>query len=83
MIRLGSRVRDKITGFEGITTGHCKYLYGCNQYNIVSRVKDGKPSECFWFDDGRIELIDEGIDAESVKGTDNGGQQNESPGIQG
>ena len=82
-IRLGSKVRDKVTGFEGITTGYCTYLYGCNQYNIVSRVVDGKPSECFWFDDGRIELVSDGINAESVKGTANGGPQRESPGRQG
>ena len=83
MIKLGSRVMDKVTGFEGITTGYCTYLYGCNQYNIVSQVKDGKPSEVFWYDDGRVEFIDDGINAEDVKGTKNGGPQRESPGRQG
>ena len=29
-IKLGIKVRDKVTGFEGIATARIKYLNGCN-----------------------------------------------------
>lgn len=29
MVTLGARVKDNITGFEGIATGRAEYLYGC------------------------------------------------------
>lgn len=41
----GKKVKDKITGFEGIVVAKCIYLTGCNQYGVgdgvaVSDVKD-------------------------------------------
>lgn len=34
-IKLGSRVRDRITGFEGIAVARVEYLTGCTQYGIT------------------------------------------------
>ena len=84
MIKLGSRVRDKVTGYEGITTGYCTYLYGCGQYNIIPGLQsDGKLGESYWFDEGRIEVVGSGINPEEVKADKNGGPQRDSPGRQG
>lgn len=67
MIDLGLRGRDKVTGFEGIITGRAQYIYGCDQYVLVPPVKDGKCGENQWFDEGRIEVLGPGLNAESVR----------------
>ena len=44
MIKLGSKVRDSITGLEGIATARTEYLYGCVRITITpTELKDGKP----------------------------------------
>lgn len=61
MIKLGSKVKDTLTGFEGIATGRTEWLYGCVRITIEPDKldKDGKciPSE--WFDEQRVELVTE------------------------
>ena len=79
VIKLGQKGRDKVTGFEGIIAGHADYLYGCDQYMLTPKSTDGKAAESCWFDDGRIEVISEGIDPESVKAKKNGGPNFEAP----
>lgn len=60
-IRLGSRVRDTITGFEGIATGRSIWLYGCERICIeVDKLENGKTIEPEWFDDQRVELVKAG-----------------------
>ncbi len=78
-IELGMKAKDKITGFEGIITGHVKYLYGCDQYCLNSEAKDGKLSDSGYFDEGRIEVIGRGILPEEVKGEKNGGENRDCP----
>lgn len=75
MIELGKKGKDKITGLEGIITGRATYLYGCDQYCLVPKSKDGAISEGAWFDEGRLEVIDEGIKPESVQVEEKGGPQ--------
>jgi hypothetical protein len=59
-IQFGTRVRDRITGFEGIATAHCDYISGCNQTLVTPPVKDGKFEAGQWFDDQRIEVLNKG-----------------------
>lgn len=58
-IQLGSKVRDAITGFEGIATGRTDWLYGCTRITIEPDKldKEGKPIEAQWFDEQRIEVV--------------------------
>lgn len=79
---LGKEVRDKITGFTGICTGHAEYLYGCDQYNIVPTAKpgEGKLGDTLWFDEGRLEVVGPGVTAEEVRGQKPGGPNHEAPG---
>ncbi len=56
---LGHKCRDRITGFEGVVTGVCEYLTGCNQVLIVGCVTgDGKSAESNWFDVQRVEQLE-------------------------
>jgi hypothetical protein len=58
MIKLGSKVRDTISGFEGIATGRAVYLNGCISVNVEGPIKtDGERSN-LWFDEQRIEVIE-------------------------
>lgn len=80
MIELGKKARDKVTGFEGIITGHCRYLYGCDQYLLKPQVKsDGSMIDGEWMDEGRIEVIGDGIDPEEVQTDEPGGFQSDCP----
>jgi hypothetical protein len=52
MIKLGIRVKDKITGFSGVVSGFVTYLSGCNQALVILEVgKDGTFKDGQWFDD--------------------------------
>ncbi len=57
MIKLGDKVKDTITGFEGVAVAECEYLYGCKQFQIEGVDKDGAPKS-WWFDFQRIEEIE-------------------------
>jgi hypothetical protein len=59
MINLGSKYRDKITGFEGIATGFCQYISGCHQALICPPVAaDGAKRDSNWFDVQRLEQLE-------------------------
>lgn len=74
----GAKVRDKVTGFEGVVTARCEYMTGCIQYVVVPTVdKDGKEGKSTWMDEARMELVP--VEKEKiavVKKKDSGGPQN-------
>jgi len=57
-MQLGIKAKDKITGFEGVVTGVCKYISGCNQALLTPPVKDGAYVEPHWFDVQRVEALE-------------------------
>lgn len=78
MKNLGKKAKDKITGFEGIIIGKCIYLYGCAQYGINPKVdKEGKKQELGWFDEGRVQIVGDGIAPEEVRVEENGCENRE------
>ena len=80
MKNLGKEATDKVTGFTGTIIGKCFYLFGCAQYGVVPKVdKDGKAGEAQWFDEGRVEIVGNGILPEDVKSEINGGPQSDGP----
>lgn len=72
MENLGKRAKDKITGLEGIIIGKTTYLYGCDCYGIAPPATDGKCPDSCWFDEGRIEIIGDGVQPDSVRVEKNG-----------
>ena len=57
---LGTKVRDKITGFTGIVTGYCTYLTGCNRALVEPPVDEkGADVESQWCDEQRLERVGE------------------------
>ena len=71
--KFGKKARDKVTGLVGIITGKIVWMYGCNQYCIVPPVdKEGKVVDGSWFDEGRIEIIEDAIEPKDVQVARNG-----------
>ena len=62
MIRLGEKVKDTISGFEGFATARTIYFYGCIRVLVEPSglAKDGKPHEGQWFDEARLGSASEG-----------------------
>lgn len=61
-IKLGSRVKDSITGFEGIAVARTEWLYGCSRITIESTkldIANGEPIPLHSFDEQRVVLIEE------------------------
>lgn len=61
MVKLGSKVKDSISGFCGIATGRFEYLYGCIRIAVAAQQtdKDGKVSESSVFDEDQLETLEE------------------------
>ena len=65
-IKLGSKVRDKVTGFEGTATARIEYMNGCIQYCVRPKVgPDGKMPEHEYIDVQELEIIKD-IDGQQI-----------------
>lgn len=56
MIKLGSRVRDKETSYDGKVTGRAEYLYEKSMVLVENKDTTGRPIEK-WIAEDRIEVI--------------------------
>lgn len=57
-INLGDKVRDTVTGLEGIVTSRSEFLNGCIRVGIQPQeVKDGKPADSVWVDEPQCEVV--------------------------
>lgn len=80
MQNFGKKAKDKVTGFKGIITGRCDYMYGCGQYLLMPVVdKNGKKMDGEWFDEGRIEITGKGVNPEAVQAEKPGCENREHP----
>lgn len=55
-IELGTRVRDRVSAYEGTVTARYEYLNGCERYEVSGADKDGKP-EAFVFDVQQLQVL--------------------------
>ena len=57
---LGLRVRERVTGMEGVVTSISFDLYGCIQAILNPGMdKDGKPKDQHYYDVSRLEILDD------------------------
>ena len=57
-IKLGQRVRDSITGYEGVAICRAEWLYGCVRITIQGDLdKDGKMPEAVCIDEDQLIVI--------------------------
>lgn len=59
-IKLGSLVKDTITGFTGIAIGRTEFGFGCIHIRVQAKglTKEGDPIPAQSFDDQRIEVLE-------------------------
>lgn len=77
-IKLGQKVKDIVTGFEGIATARVEYLNGCVQYCVKLQAlsKDGAVQDGTYFDEGQLKVVGSGV---LVLRRDTGGPQHDTP----
>lgn len=76
MIELGKEGKDRITGFVGIVTARHTYITGCDQYTLTPKKnEDGDIKDQYSFDEGRVEVIGDGILVATVQTKVKGGPQ--------
>lgn len=58
-VALGSKAKDKVTGFEGIVTSRTQCLHMGNRYDVtpVGVAPDGKLKEVYGFDEAALEVM--------------------------
>lgn len=62
---LGDKVKDRVSGFQGIITTRTEHLNGCKQYGINPPIdKTGKMLEGYNIDGEQLDLIDKGLNKE-------------------
>lgn len=59
MANLGDKVKDNITGIEGVITAKVEYLNGLISFEVSPRYVPGQESESRWIDEKRIIVLHE------------------------
>ena len=56
---IGDKLKDRVSGYEGIVMAVTYYSTGCIQYGVaLDRTnKDGGLEDWQWFDQSRVELV--------------------------
>jgi hypothetical protein len=91
-IELGDRVRDPITGYQGICTCVTTWLHGCIRVGVQAEaLHDGKPVEDRHFDQSQLIVVDKRVHEPMVLGVvakpapeerrSSGGPSRETPGF--
>lgn len=58
MIQLGDKVKDTVSGFEGIATGKIIWMNGCVRFAVQGKAKKGeKPDDVVWIDEPQLIVI--------------------------
>ncbi len=78
-IKLGTKIRCKVTGLEGVATSRIEYLNGCVQYGLTPKAKENeaKYPDTAYLDEDQIEIIK--AKKVEVKSTRTGGPQINQP----
>lgn len=86
MIELGDKVRDKVTGYEGIATSKTEFLNGCIQVEVTPKIKRGsnpKPEDIvgMGIDIQQLERVGDGINTptKKIKQSNTGGRMRMVP----
>ena len=77
MIELGNKVKDIVTGYEGIAVSRIEYLNGCVQYCVKPKVgKDGKIAEGEFIDQEQLKDLGKAV---KVVAKPTGGNMSDTP----
>lgn len=54
----GQKVKDVVSGLEGVIDSACICLNGCKKYTVQPPAKDGTKPDAWWVDEASIRLLD-------------------------
>lgn len=58
MLKNGDRVRDRISGLEGIVVGEHQWMFGCRRLSVQpDKLHEGKPIDNVTFDEPQLVLM--------------------------
>jgi len=77
MIELGDKVKDAVSGLEGIVVSEIQYLNGCQQFGIQAPFQDGKMPVAEYVDIGQLIILKKGVVVNVT--VDPGGHQSYAP----
>lgn len=78
MIKLGNKVKDIVTGYEGIAVSKVEYLNGCVQYCVKPKIDaDGKMPEGQYIDVQQLRFVESGLEELEISPT--GGVMSDTP----
>lgn len=78
-ITLGQKLRDKVTGFEGIAISRVEYLNGCVQFCLKPKINKKSPEKIedgIYVDEGQLEVVGDGV---SITAKNTGGPSADAP----
>lgn len=62
VVACGDKVRDPITGFEGIVVSRTEYLFGCVRVAVQGEDdRDGKMTDPRWYDEPQLDVVKPGV----------------------
>lgn len=68
MIELGEKVKDIVSGVEGIAVARVEYLNGCIQYCVAPKGGiDALKTDSLYIDEGQLKIIGKGIRVDIAK----------------
>ena len=68
-IKLGQKVRDTVSGFEGIAECRTEWRFGCSRIGIRPQKLDekGVPMETVHFDEPQVEVVEDTPDPKTKR----------------
>lgn len=63
---LGKKAKSKVSGFEGVVTARCEYLYTPARVCLTGKSENGKAPEDYWTEEADIEIVDN----DDIEGTE-------------
>lgn len=80
MVKLGDKVKDTVSGFEGIAVARHSYLAGCDRFAVQPPIdKDGKLPESETFDEPCLEVTEVASVKVTIEPIDPGGPEKYMP----
>lgn len=83
---LGCKARCRVTNIVGTIDARSEWLNGCIRYSIQAMKTDPKSDkipESYWVDEGQVEKVDDGLNANPVKLSRTGGPSTPSSNARG
>ena len=79
---LGDVLKDKVSGLTGVVMVRAEYSSGCVHFGLAPQeLKNAEPIEWHWFDQSRLELVEQSVVTFDVDAEKPGGPAPSGPNV--